>query len=583
MSELKYAELLQLNRDLGGQLGGPPWRIRVLSNVVVNTLKEGLELALRKRGLNAEVDFGDYDNIVQGSLNTGDARAVIVMMEAANLAPHLQTRAALLADGEIQAIIDRARNEIDLVLANLAQAPLVIWNSFSALLFGESALQAGALDAICTALNSHLRAKARDNLLVADFDHAVAHTGIAHAFDSRYFYASRAPYTQALLFRYAADVAPAILAAAGLAKKVLVFDCDNTLWNGILGEDGESGIRLSDETRDGAPFAEVQRIALALRRRGVLLALCSKNNPDEVDHVLARHPDMVLRDADFAIKKVNWNDKVSNLREIAVELNLGLDSLVFVDDSGFELDFVREQLPGVGLVEVPVDRHRYPGVLREAQNLFFTLGRTTEDAGRTEMYQQEAARKTGAAKFASLEDYLRSLELALTIYVNDPALVPRIAQMTQKTNQFNLTTRRYTETEVRALFDDPRYCVIAFRVKDKFGDYGVTGLAIAARAAEPEIARLDTFLMSCRVLGRGVEKAFFDRLVALLAQRGIKRVDADYLKTAKNAQVESFYDTLGFTRKTADASRTAYTLEVADYRASGINYVGIEELHGRTG
>src|SRR5215218_364513 len=179
MSELKYAELLQLNRELGRQLGGTPQRIRVLSNVVVNTLKEGLELTLRKRGLNAEVEFGDYDNIVQGSFATGDARAVIVMMEAANLAPQLQTRATLLADSEIAAIIDRARAEIDLVLGNLAQAPLVIWNSFSPLLFADSALQPGALDSICDALNAHLRAKVQGNLLVADFDRAIARTGSA--------------------------------------------------------------------------------------------------------------------------------------------------------------------------------------------------------------------------------------------------------------------------------------------------------------------------------------------------------------------------------------------------------------------
>jgi FkbH-like protein len=583
MSELKYAELLQLNRDLGRQLGGAPHRIRVLSNVVVNTLKEGLELTLRQRGLNAEVEFGDYDNIVQGSAESASARAVIVMMDAANLAPNLQTRAPLLDGREIEAIIDRARAEIDLVLANLSQAPLVIWNSYSPLLYSAGALQPNALDTICDALNAHLRAQTQANLLAVAFDRVIAQTGVAQAFDSRYFYSSRAPYSQPFLFRYAGHIAPAILAAAGLAKKVLVFDCDNTLWNGILGEDGEHGIRMSDETRDGAPFAEVQRIAFDLRRRGVLLAICSRNNPEEVDRVLAHHPDMVLRDADFAIKKVNWNDKVSNLREIAAELNLGLDSLVFVDDSEFELDFVREQLPGVELIRVPHDRHRYPGVLREAQGLFFTLTKTAEDAGKTEMYRQEAARKAGAAKFASLDDYLRSLELALTIHVNDPALVPRLAQLTQKTNQFNLTTRRYAETEIRALLDDPHYSVLAFRVKDKFGDYGITGLAIAAPTAEPATARLDTFLMSCRVLGRGVEKAFFDRLILLLGRRGIQRIEAEYLKTAKNAQVVSFYDTLGFTRANADLARTAYTLTVADYRASNIDYVEIEEQHGRAG
>lgn len=583
MSELKYAELLQLNRDLGRQLGGSTHRIRMLSNVVVNALKENLEFVLRKRRLNAEVEFGDYDNIVQGSAEAGDARAVVVMMEAATLIPHLQTRAPLLGSDEIDAVIARVKAEIDLVLVNLENAPIVVWNSFSPLLFAGSALRLGALDKVCTSLNAHLRAAAPRNVVIVALDRVIAETGSAQAFDSRYFYSSRAPYSQAFMLRYAAHIAPALLAAAGLVKKVLVFDCDNTLWNGILGEDGESGIRMSDETRDGAPFAEVQRMALDLRRRGVLLALCSKNNPEEVGHVLTAHPDMLLRDADIAIRKINWNDKVANLRAIAAELNLGLDSLVFVDDSEFELDFVREQLPAVELIPVPSDKHRYPDVLRKAQDLFFALGVTGEDAARTAMYREEAVRKEVGAKFATLDDYLNSLELALTVYVDDVALVPRIAQMTQKTNQFNLTTRRYTETEIRAVLDDGQHSVIAFRVKDKFGDYGVTGLAIVAPGSVPAAARIDTFLMSCRVLGRGVEKAFFDHLVALLGKRGFQTIEAGYEKTPKNSQVANFYDTLGFTRAAADEARVAYTLNVGAYRASATNHVKIEEQHGRAG
>jgi FkbH-like protein len=333
---------------------------------------------------------------------------------------------------------------------------------------------------------------------------------------------------------------------------------------------------MGDDTRDGAPFADAQRAVLELRKRGVLLGLCSKNNAADVDAVLESHPDMLLRDTDFAIKRVNWQDKATNLRSIAEELNIGLDALVFVDDSEFELNLVRDQLPQVQVLQVPRELHRYPALLREAHALFFNLSTSAEDTAKTEMYRQEASRRAAAQKFANLDEYLASLDLRIGIRVGDRAQVPRIAQMTQKTNQFNLTTQRYTEADIARMLDDSASLVASFTVSDRFGDYGVTGLAIVAVGATSGEATLDTLLMSCRVLGRNVERAFFDQLIALLRGRGVHTLNARWLRSAKNALVENLCESLGFTVTQVEADGKRYTLQLSAHQPGAIGHVAVD-------
>ena len=340
---------------------------------------------------------------------------------------------------------------------------------------------------------------------------------------------------------------------------------------------------MSAQTRQGRPFAEVQGIAKALGRDGVVLGLCSKNNPQDVDRVLASHGDMTLRDEDLVVKRINWADKITNLRDIADTLNIGLDSLVFVDDSDFEIGLVREKLPEVATLHVPAARYDYPALMRRLRCLFFTLSRSSEDATKTRMYREEAQRQQAAGGFASFEDYLRSLGLALTLHVNDATLVPRVAQLTQKTNQFNLTTRRYTEADIHRFLADGAHLVLAFRVADRFGDYGITGLAIVEHAPGTQRARIDTLLMSCRVLGRNVERALFDRLVADLAARGARVLEAEYVRTPKNAQVEDLFDRFGLRVTETSDQRKRYQLNLADYAPAGIDYIEVRKRDGRQG
>lgn len=573
---MKYTEILARNRQLGEALRDrKPYRVVLLSNIVVSPLVDVLEYALRSIGIPARIEVGDFDNIVQDSERFANVDAAVIFWETCNLVDGLHARIGSMETQEIEGIRSRTESEIALVMRNLARVPLVLFNAFSSLVFTASELRPSPLARLARSLSCVL--DDHDKALRVDLDSVLAITGLQSATDFRQFQSSRALYSMPFFKNYAAHVVPAFASVAGRARKVLVLDCDNTLWGGVLGEDGEQGIQAGPATRIGKVFREVQSLLQGFRREGILLAICSKNNPEDVRHVFDHHPDMLLSNEDFAATRVNWQDKASNLRELAAELNVGLDSFVFVDDSDFELGLIRDMLPEVATVHVPRELSEYPQVMREARRLFFNLTRTAEDGRRTQMYQEEIQRRSDAIAFASVDDYLRSLGLVLSIARNRREDAARIAQMTQKTNQFNLTTRRYTETDVLGFLDDGGYVLFSFSVADRYGDYGVTGLAIIEWQGSDE-ARIDVFLMSCRVIGRNIERAFMDEIVASLQMNGVKRIRAEYLRTPKNDQVCSLLDSLGFEQTGGDNERKQYHLLVEAYIPQNIEYIRIQ--HG---
>ena len=244
----------------------------------------------------------------------------------------------------------------------------------------------------------------------------------------------------------------------------------------------------------------------------------------------------------LAINKSNWSDKVSNLSAIAKELNIGLDSLVFIDDSSFEVNLIREQLPEVTVLQVPKRLYEYPKMLRENRGLFYNLSFTAEDKKKIDMYKQQVERETVKEKFTDIEDYLASLELKMTIYQDDEAIIPRMSQLSQKTNQFNLTTKRYTEGNIKSFIEKDVSKVIAFSVSDKFGDSGVTGLCIINLHDETQSAEIDTLLMSCRIIGRNIEYAFIDYIIDMMKEKKVSSIKASYIKTQKNEQVNFFFE-----------------------------------------
>lgn len=576
-SLMKYTEILQCNRKLGASLVGEEYSIALLSNITVNQLKDILELTLREYKIKAEVIVGDYDNIIQDSSRFQDVKAIVIFWEAANFVDFFHCRVDLFTDDELMALSQRIEGEMDLIINNFRNTPLVIINRFSSLLFNSNELRDDSLKQFCKRLNMSLEKKATSNLLIVDMDAVLVQIGLDSSVDFRQFQSTKALYSIGFFSAYAKALAPAFRSATGRSKKLLILDCDNTLWGGILGEDGELGLKMGDDTVKGKCFREIQYILQGFRLQGVLLALCSKNNPDDIDKLFATHPDMILKDEDFVAKKVNWLDKLSNLRQLAIELNLGLDSFVFVDDSSFEIGLIQKELPQVKCVQVPQNLSEYPSVMRALRREFFALSNTEEDKSKTEMYRQEKLRKDQAAQFSSIEDYLTSLELTITVVWNEEIPLARAAQLTQKTNQFNLTTHRYTEADILRMLADPCYTIAVFSVTDKYGDYGVVGISIIRiQQDQANRAKIDTLLMSCRVIGRNIEFAFFNLVVQRLHELNITDIDAEYLSTPKNSQVDSFYDRLGFSQIHGNELHKTYHCNIINWKPININYIKIK-------
>jgi FkbH-like protein len=383
--------------------------------------------------------------------------------------------------------------------------------------------------------------------LFLDLDEVLQDVGRAQFFDLRLWYSARFPFTPVAAREIARRVV-ALGAAIKLPKaKVIVLDADNTLWGGVIGEDGMDGIALGPDY-PGNTFLDFQRRLLAYQQRGFILALCSKNNPADLDEVLREHPHQVLRGEHFAARRVNWTPKPDNLISLAEELNLGLDSFIFVDDSDHECAAVRQRLPQVEVIQTPSKPINIPGCLEHLARLEI-LSLTTEDLDKTQMYAQERQRKalrdSVQGEGADMGAYLASLNMKMTVCVNDKAHVTRLSQLTQKTNQFNLTTRRYNEQQILECITDPQWLVADFSLEDTFGNSGITGLALI-RWVSPQEAEVDTFLMSCRVIGRLAEAAFMHCLLRHLFALGVVRVGAHFLPTPKNELAKNFLAEQGF-------------------------------------
>ena len=350
-------------------------------------------------------------------------------------------------------------------------------------------------------------------------------------------------------------------ALLGLSSKCLVLDLDGTLWGGVIGEDGIAGIRLGGSS-EGEAYREFQSYVKSLRERGVILAVCSKNNEADAKLVFTSHPEKVLSLDDFAIFLANWRPKDENLRRIAQSLNIGLDSLVFVDDSPVERAWIRRQLPEVEVPEMPVDPADQVKVLD--QHLYFeAVELTEEDRQRASLYQANLEREQLQASSANLEDFLAGLQIRVELRSFDEGNLPRIVQLINKTNQFNLTTQRMSENQVRELIGSPDHYTQFMRVRDRFGDNGIVGILIASRDAESLC--VDTWLMSCRVLGRRLEEVMLNSLRKYACAAGYKTVVGLYRPTAKNHQVADLYDRLGFDLiETAASGERRYSISLGE-------------------
>ena len=368
-------------------------------------------------------------------------------------------------------------------------------------------------------------------------DTLLSQSGYEASQDIRKWYLYKQPYTEAFWARTGNQIARIIAAQSISAKKCIVLDCDNTLWGGIVGEDGVAGIEIGEDF-PGSAFTDFQRYLLHLRSRGIFLAIASKNNAEDVDKVFEKHDAMVLQREHISVFQVHWNSKVESLQAIANILNIGVDSLVFIDDSPKEIDEVKQRLPEVSCFLVPEDTAYLPGLLRNS-GLFDLSDVTEDDRNRADRMLVESERQLSSENLSE-QEFLSSLELEVTVFEAEPTHIARIEQLINKTNQFNLTTIRRTQDEVKALSASPDARVFAIEVADRFGEYGLVGVAIVSPATHSEW-NLDTLLMSCRVLGRGVETAMIARIADAARQCGCSALRGHYLATKKNRLVKDLF------------------------------------------
>jgi FkbH-like protein len=527
----------------------PQVTIGLSASVTVELLGLYLRREAALAGLKARIVSGNYDDPIgdiERFAQEGVERVVLFPFFD-NILPSFEARLATLGPEELDAKESELRGRYRLALERakgFKSVQLTLYHRFGAQVTPDGT------DAVTEGLarfNAMLRDEAgrAPNVQLVDIVPSIETIGRTAAFDRRFYFSSKAPYSAATLSHVAFRLAAGTRSFGTRYYKALALDCDNTLWGGVIGEDLLGGIKLDPYDHPGNVFWRVQQTIAGLERRGVILCLCTKNNPADVEEVFRSHPHMVLSDRQIAARRINWTDKVSNLEDLAAELNIGLDSFVFLDDSPVEAESVRARLPMVKMVQVPRTLSDFPTAVEEIERLFLGAGVSVEGASKTEQYRMRAAAAQGQASFDSHEEYLASLEIEAELHIDHPAEATRISELSLKSNQFNLTTRRYSEGEVLAMMEAADAAVLSVTVRNKFGNSGLTGILILKFAEGA--ARVENFLMSCRVLGQGVEFSLWRAVIGLCRARGADRIEAEYLPTPKNAQVRDFYDRLGLT------------------------------------
>jgi FkbH-like protein len=422
----------------------------------------------------------------------------------------------------------------------------------------------GSRSAFVARINAEVRRMADEvGVAVLALDARASRDGLAAWHSSEMWHRAKQEVSPAAAPMYGELVLRLIAAARGRSYKALVLDLDNTVWGGVVGDDGVEGLVIGQGSALGEAFMHFQDYARELSRRGVILAVCSKNDEKNAFEPFDRHPEMVLKRSDIASFVANWNDKPANIRAIADELNIGLDTLVFVDDNPFERELVRRELPMVAVPEISDDPAGYAQTLADA-GYFEAVAITDEDRARSGQYQSNLQRDRLKASATDLDSYLHGLEMRLLWRRFDRVGLNRTVQLINKTNQFNLTTRRYTEADVVGVMQDDRAFGVQLRLTDRFGDNGIIAIVIGRLLGDADLL-IDTWLMSCRVLGRQVEPTTLNLVAAMSKQLGARRLIGEYIPTARNGMVKDHYAKLGFIAAGSDAGAVRHALDLTSF------------------
>jgi len=555
MLSLDYFALAKEAKALNTSGAAKVIRIALLADCATQHLADIMRAIAARNNVQAQVYEGNYDGVDLEILDPNSAlyafnpQYVVILLSSEKLKAHLY------ASGDRRSFADETVGRLEnLWSAFRAQSQATIIQSTFVLpserAFGNYELKvADSVGSIFTEINYRLSVKAREakNVLLNDVDFIAASVGRTQWFDARMWNMAKTPCRLEHLPLLAQSLLDTVLAASGMFAKCVVLDLDNTLWGGVIGDDGLEGIALG-EFDEGEAFVGFQTFIRELKRRGIILAVVSKNEHAAAVLPFREHPHMVLKEEDISVFVANWDNKADNIRLVQKTLNIGFDSLVFLDDNPFERNIVRQFLPDVVVPDLPEDPSLYLETLA-GLNLFETASFSEADLQRADQYREEAQRELTKTHFTNINEYLVSLGMEIRLERFNALNLSRIAQLIQRSNQFNLMTRRYGEAACEAMMSDPSIAPLTVKLADKFGDYGLISVVILKNAGSD--LEIDEYLMSCRVLQRGVESFTMNNIFSYAARQGAKRVTGHYLPTKKNDMVKGFFKSFGF-EKIAD-------------------------------
>ena len=557
--EKKLSEYLSLAKNINISKNEREIRVGILGSFTLNGLDECLKVKCSEININYESYIGSYNQYNQEILNSEsklyefDPDITFLIIDNRTILGDLFYYPYSISDKERREKVgekfEELKNLIEL-FQKKSNKKLIICNFhipyFSPVGIIENKSEFGFHEMIYE-LNRKLInfVKEKNSIFVFDYNQFILKHGEKNVFDYKQFLLGDIKIAFDFIPYFANELVGYIKPILGLNKKCIVLDLDNTLWGGIVGEDGFDGIELGHSS-NGKAFVEFQKHLLSLWQQGIILAINSKNNFDDAIKVIKEHPDMILREKHFASIKINWNDKAQNLVDIGKEINIGLNSIVFFDDDKINQERIKEEFSEVLTIELPNDPSQYVEILTEL-NDFNVLQSTEEDSKRGEMYAQQRQRNQFKYTVSNLEQFLDQLEIKVKIKKSDEFTIPRISQLTLKTNQFNLTTRRYQEEDIKKFANDDDYLVGCAQVSDKFGDNGITGAYIIKK--KNKIWVLDTFLLSCRVMGRGVEDGILSYIIDNAKRNNVEEIKAEFIQTTKNKPAENFLKDFGFVKQ----------------------------------
>jgi len=532
-------------------------KIAFLSNFTIDSIEGDMKRACSKKGISAQIYISSYNQYSQQILDESselysfNPKIIFILLDIENLIGDAFLSPYSIEDHQREEIIMKRLEEIKKLIGILKErspAKIVI-NSLFLPIFSsrgviENKEQKGLRNLVRDFNNKLEELSLNDNqLFVFDFNIFCMKIGYSRLVDKRFSYLADMKISREGLEELSKEFMSYIIPLESMTKKCIVLDLDNTLWGGIVGEVGLNGINLGPD-KEGKPFLDFQKKILEFFKRGVILAINSKNNFEDAIEVLRNHEYMILKENNFGCIKINWQNKAVNMKEIAKELNIGLESLIFIDDDPSNRELIKKFIPEVTVIDLPKDPALYCDALEEIKDLnLFSL--TKEDMKRGEMYVSQRKREMLKSSLIDIREFIDQLGIKNTINQDPLEDSIRIAQLTQKTNQFNLTTKRYSEEEILEFINSNNFLVKSIKVEDKFGDYGLTGVAIVNKREEEW--ELDSFLLSCRILGKEIEFTFLNNIIEEAKKNNILRIKAKFITTIKNIPAKDFLKDAGFT------------------------------------